>query len=92
MRRFAMTVTSKGQVTLPAEYRRLVGAEPGDRLALILDEGGNASLRKAEDDLPRLKAIARSAKARRSRPRKVAGDPIGDFLIAEDARTRGARK
>ena len=90
MRRFAITLTPKGQVTLPAEYRRMVDARPGDRLALIVDEAGNASLRKA-DDLSRLKAIGRRAKARHTQPRKGAADPVGDFLLADD-RIRGARK
>ncbi len=91
MRRFAITLTSKGQVTLPAEYRRMLDARPGDRLALIVDEAGNASLRKADDDLSRLKAIGRRAKAR-SRPRERSADAVGDFLVAEDDRIRGARK
>jgi AbrB family looped-hinge helix DNA binding protein len=92
MRRFAITLTSKGQVTLPAEYRRMVDARPGDRLALIVDEAGNASLRKADDDLSRLKAIGRRAKTRHSQPQKTSADPIGDFLVVEDDRIRGARK
>jgi AbrB family looped-hinge helix DNA binding protein len=46
MRRFAMTVTSKGQVTLPAGYRRLVQAEPGDQLEIIVADDGEAKLRK----------------------------------------------
>lgn len=46
MRRFAMTVTSKGQVTLPAGYRRLVRAEPGDQLEIIVEDDGQAKLRK----------------------------------------------
>jgi AbrB family looped-hinge helix DNA binding protein len=92
MKRFAITLTSKGQVTLPAEYRRMVDARPGDRLALIVDEAGNASLRKADDDLSRLKAIGRRAKARHMQPRERAADPVGDFLLADDDRIRGARK
>lgn len=92
MRRFAITLTSKGQVTLPAEYRRMVDARPGDRLALVVDEAGNASLRKADDDLSRLKAIGRRAKSRHSEPRKGSADPIGDFLVADDDRIRRGRK
>lgn len=34
------TVTSKGQITLPAEVRRSLGLKPGSRVAFVLvDEG-----------------------------------------------------
>lgn len=87
MRRFAVTLTSKGQVTLPAEYRRLVGARTGDRLELVVDDEGRGTLTKSTDDLSIVKEIARRARAEgatRSRSR----DPIGDFLLAEDERTK----
>jgi AbrB family looped-hinge helix DNA binding protein len=45
-RHFQLTVTSKGQVTLPAEYRRAVGIEAGTTLALTLEDDGEARLRK----------------------------------------------
>jgi AbrB family looped-hinge helix DNA binding protein len=32
-------VTSKGQVTVPAEVRRLLGLEPGDDLIFELEQG-----------------------------------------------------
>lgn len=51
MQRFAIKLTSKGQVTLPAEYRRLVGAKAGDRLSLVVDDEGRGTLTKARDDL-----------------------------------------
>jgi hypothetical protein len=49
-------------------------------------------LRKADDDLSRLKEIGRRAKARNSQPQRASADPIGDFLVADDDRVRGARK
>jgi AbrB family looped-hinge helix DNA binding protein len=92
MRRFAITLTSKGQVTLPAEYRRMVGARPGDQLALVVDDLGNATLRKANDDLSRVKAIGRRARAGQPQGQETSADPVGDFLLAEDDRIRGVRK
>ncbi|MFZ1410474.1 MAG: AbrB/MazE/SpoVT family DNA-binding domain-containing protein [Micropruina sp.] len=35
------TVTSKGQVTIPAEVRRRLGVHPGSRLAFVLTEAGH---------------------------------------------------
>ena len=90
MQRFAMTVTSKGQVTLPAEYRRSIGAVPGDRLSLLLDDEGRATLTKHTDDLMAMQAIAQRARAAGAVVDESA-DPIGDYLAAEDERTKSAR-
>lgn len=49
MPQFKMTVTSKGQVTLPAEYRRLAGIETGAQLTMVVDDRGEARLRPARD-------------------------------------------
>jgi AbrB family looped-hinge helix DNA binding protein len=34
------TVTSKGQITLPIELRRLIGISPGDKVRVELDDDG----------------------------------------------------
>lgn len=90
MHRFAMTVTSKGQVTLPAEYRRAIGAVAGDRLSLLVDSDGRAILTKESDDLSAMKAIARRAHETGARS-DTGPDPVGDYLLAEDARTMSDR-
>jgi AbrB family looped-hinge helix DNA binding protein len=33
-------ITSKGQITVPREVRRVLGVRPGDRLLFESDEGG----------------------------------------------------
>lgn len=33
------TLTTKGQVTIPAEVRRRMGLRPGDRVAFVLRDG-----------------------------------------------------
>jgi antitoxin PrlF len=38
MREFTATVTSKGQLTLPVEVRRRLGIEPGDKVAIVVDQ------------------------------------------------------
>ena len=46
MQRFKLRVTSKGQVTLPAAFRRLAQVDEGDTLDLFVDEKGRATLKK----------------------------------------------
>ena len=90
MRRFAITLTSKGQVTLPAEYRRLVDARAGDRLSLVVDDEGRGTLTKAVDDLSVIHEIVERAKAEGARSTRAV-DPVGDFLLAEDERSKRRR-
>jgi len=35
-----LTLSSKGQLVIPARLRQLLGLQPGDRLALILEADG----------------------------------------------------
>lgn len=44
----AATVSSKGQVTIPAELIRRLGIEPGSRLLVVPVEGGILLLRRVE--------------------------------------------
>lgn len=46
-------VSSSGQVTLPAEIRRVLGVEPGDTVVFRSDKDGNVIVRKpmTADDL-----------------------------------------
>lgn len=46
MQHFELKVTSKGQVTLPSEYRKALGIETGATLSLTLDEQGRSFLKK----------------------------------------------
>lgn len=53
MTEILMTVTSKGQVTIPAEVRRHLKIEAGQKIALVLERGGAVRLR-----LPRYPTVA----------------------------------
>jgi antitoxin PrlF len=46
-------MTSKGQVTVPAELRRELGLKPGDRVEFVR-ENGSIQVRKAESIVERL--------------------------------------
>ncbi|HZQ98918.1 MAG TPA: type II toxin-antitoxin system PrlF family antitoxin [Chloroflexota bacterium] len=39
MREYQSTMTTKGQVTIPAEVRRLLGFKPHDKVAFVVDDG-----------------------------------------------------
>ncbi len=40
------TLTSKGQVTIPAEVRRQLGLQPGDHVGFIMEDGDVRLVRK----------------------------------------------
>jgi len=52
------TVTSKGQITIPADVRRRLGLESGDRVEFVEVEGGFA-IKPAIDDVRSLKGLLR---------------------------------
>ena len=43
------TATSKGQVTIPVEIRRFLGAKAGDKLTFSVKEGGVTVARQTEE-------------------------------------------
>lgn len=47
MREIVSTVTSKGQVTLPAEVRRHLGIKTNDKITFVIDEHGGVQVRAA---------------------------------------------
>jgi len=47
MQQFKLTVSTKGQVTLPAEVREKLGIETGTKLMLVLDDAGTVRIRKS---------------------------------------------
>ena len=68
------TITAKGQVTIPAEIRRILGLKPGDKVAFTLNQGevrlepsssalkagfGAVNPRKKPEDFKELRAKAR---------------------------------
>lgn len=51
------TVTSKGQVTIPAEIRRHLGLEPADRVAFVVDAAGKVEIRPAKYTIASIRGI-----------------------------------
>ena len=52
----AATLTSKGQITVPAEVRRSLGLEPGDRV-LFVEDGGAFRILPANAPVTALKGM-----------------------------------
>lgn len=51
------TLTSKGQVTIPASVRRRLGVKPGDRVEFVEMENGVFQLVAASRDIKTLKGV-----------------------------------
>ncbi len=45
MKEIISTMTSKGQVTIPAEVRKQLGIKAGDKLTFVIEEEGKIELR-----------------------------------------------
>ena len=53
-------ITSKGQTTLPAEARAILGVKPGDRVRYVPLEDGSLKVEKLEDSLSSLWGILKT--------------------------------
>jgi len=53
------TMTSKGQITIPAEVRQRMGLGTGDRIEFVETDGGGFAIRPAIDDVRSLKGLLR---------------------------------
>ena len=74
------TVTSKGQITIPADVRKRLGLESGDRVEFVEVDGGFA-IKPTIDDVRALKGLL-------CRPAK----PVSISEMNATIRARGARK
>ena len=79
MNHFVLTVSSKGQVTLPAEFREKFGIEAGTKLTLALDDSGEARLRKSRSLLDLAGSMAEIG---RDFGRPVTRDDIDEAIAA----------
>jgi antitoxin PrlF len=54
------TVTAKGQVTIPADVRRRMRLDAGDRIEFVEVEDGEYLIKPANDDVRTLKGLLRT--------------------------------
>ena len=82
MKELVKTVTSKGQVTIPVEVRRLLGTAPRTRVAFIAEDS-QVRLAPASSIVERTAGSLRSRKAGKSarRLRRVAERVIADGVV-----------
>ncbi len=53
MKEIVSTITSKGQVTIPAEVRKYLGIKPKDKIAFVIESEGNVRVK-----VPRYRIVA----------------------------------
>jgi antitoxin PrlF len=63
------TITSKGQITIPAQVRAELGVDPGDRIEFVKVGKGEFSIVPATRSVKELKGLFRR---RRSKPASIA--------------------
>ena len=57
MKEIVSTITSKGQVTIPAEVRRHLGIGTRDRVAFVIGEAGEVGLRPVRYSLAAVRGV-----------------------------------
>lgn len=73
------TVTSKGQITIPADVRARLGLRPGSRLAFVPTETGGYEIRPQAASIKDLEgAVPRP-------PRPVSVDEMDEAIVAATA-------
>jgi len=55
-----MSLTSKGQTTIPKDVRKRLNLHPGDRLEFVIDEGGRLLVLPASIDASELAGMLKS--------------------------------
>ena len=73
MKEYVVTVTSKGQLTLPAAIRRQMGIDPGDRVMIVADDENGARLRRVEHDVASVRGLIAT-------PPGLEGQDIDDLI------------
>lgn len=84
----SVTITSKGQITLPAEVRRHLGLRPKDKVAFVIEPEGTVRVRPPRyPDIDSLRGAAGSAGSLD----KPLTWPEMRAMAREDRRTRACR-
>ncbi len=86
------TITSKGQITIPAEHRKAWGLKPGDQIAFDAPGAKSSRIepRRKRSLFERLDEFALPSLGRPLSQRDIE-DSIGEAVAAKDKRSRGAR-
>ena len=83
---YEVTVTSKGQVTIPAELRAKLNLKEGDKVEFYLDRSGRVLMRPRNLSPT---AVIENAPRRRLKPRTMTDDEaIAAAVAKKDRRSR----
>jgi len=82
MKEIVSTITSKGQVTIPAEVRKHLGLKTKDKISFVIDSEGEVHLR-----VPRYRDIASLRGAAGSLKKRLSWDQMRE--IAREDRFLG---
>ena len=84
------TLTSKGQITLPAQHRKAWGLKPGDQIAFDPPEGQSVRIepRRKRSIFERLNEL-KLPPLGRPLTQKDIDDSVAEAMIEKDRRSRG---
>ena len=85
------TVTSKGQVTIPKEIRKLLRVEEGDRIDFVVESSDRVVVRKPSRSLQSLKGLL-YRKGRKPVTPEEMDQAIVRFQARENERIKNARR
>ena len=88
MKEILMTITSKGQVTIPAEVRRYLGLDKNQKIALVIEEEEGMVYLKA----PRYPDVASIRGAAGTLDKKLSWDEMRDIAREDRLRAKIAPK
>ena len=88
MKEILMTITSKGQVTIPAEVRRYLGLEKNQKIALVIEEETGTVCLKA----PRYPDVASLRGAAGTLDRELTWEEMRAIAREDRARAKSAPK
>jgi antitoxin PrlF len=86
MKEIVSTITSKGQVTIPAEVRKHLGLNKREKVAFVIDEEGDVHLKT-----PHYPTVASLRGAAGSLPHPMSWEDI-EQVVEEDRVEEGHRK
>lgn len=81
MKEIISTITSKGQVTIPAPIRRTLGLKQGDKVAFVIKDEGEVALRVPE--YPNMAALRGAAG---TLPRRMSWKDVEQVVADERAK------
>jgi AbrB family looped-hinge helix DNA binding protein len=84
------TLTSKGQITLPAQHRKAWGLKPGDQIAFDPPEGKSVRIepRRKRSIFERLDELKLPSLGRPLTQKDI-DDSVAEAMIEKDRRSRG---